>query len=115
MPGCARHQDVCGRCDAPLDFDFTMPFQSLVDIDERRIYGYEVLVRGPKGEPAVSVLARIDDRTRYRFDQACRVKTIEIAHRVDAPERTVDQFSSRCRLRTRNLYPDDAGSCRARR
>lgn len=84
MPGCARHQDVCGRCDAPLDFDFTMAFQPLVDIDESRVYGYEALVRGPNGESAASVLAKVDDRTRYRFDQACRVKAIEIAHRLNA-------------------------------
>lgn len=84
MPGCARHDNVCGRCDAPLDFDFTMAFQPLVDIDEGRVYGYEALVRGPEGESAAAVLAKVDDRTRYRFDQACRVKAIEIAHRLNA-------------------------------
>ncbi|OLO04727.1 MULTISPECIES: EAL domain-containing protein [Salinicola] len=84
MPGCARHHNVCGRCDEPLNFDFTMAFQPLVDIEESRVYGYEALVRGTQGESAASVLARVDGSNLYRFDQACRVKAIEMAHELSA-------------------------------
>ncbi|WP_110686459.1 EAL domain-containing protein [Salinicola aestuarinus] len=84
MSGCARHDSVCGRCDRPLEFDFTMAFQPLVDIDQDRIYGYEALVRGTAGESAFSVLSRLDETTLYRFDQACRVRAIEIADSLGA-------------------------------
>lgn len=84
MPGCARHDTFCGRCDQPLDFDFTMAFQPLVDLAQGRIYGYEALVRGINGESAASVLSRVGAKTLYRFDQACRVKAIELAQQLGA-------------------------------
>ncbi len=62
-----------------LDFDFTMAFQPIVDAAAGRVWGYEALVRGLRGESAGSVLERIDANNRYRFDQACRVKAIETA------------------------------------
>jgi len=84
MPGCARYESLCGRCDTPLDFDFTMAFQPLVDVAQGHIYGYEALVRGVGGESAASILSRVDATTLYRFDQACRVKAIELAHQLGA-------------------------------
>ncbi len=62
-----------------LDFDFTMAFQPIVDLQSHSVWGYEALVRGSAGEPAGAVLARVNDQNRYRFDQACRVKAIELA------------------------------------
>jgi EAL domain-containing protein (putative c-di-GMP-specific phosphodiesterase class I) len=56
-----------------------MAFQPVVDTKERRIDAYEALVRGPNGEGALSVLARVSSENRYAFDQACRVKAIELA------------------------------------
>lgn len=58
---------------------FKMAFQPLVDVAERRIYGYEALVRGPAGEPATTILSQINADNRYAFDQACRVMAIEQA------------------------------------
>ena len=49
-----------------------------MDIYSREIYAHEALVRGPAGEPAPTVLSRIDEKNRYRFDQACRVKAIKL-------------------------------------
>ncbi|CAH2606287.1 EAL domain-containing protein (plasmid) [Rhodovastum atsumiense] len=73
----------CGRCrDEVLLFPFTMAFQPIVDLAEMRIDGHEALVRGPSGESAGSILAQIDDGNRYAFDQACRVKAIEMAARL---------------------------------
>ncbi|WP_277372508.1 EAL domain-containing protein [Pseudomonas sp. AA-38] len=72
--GCAE----CRNAEA-LGFDFTMALQLIVDIEERRPFAYEALVRGCNGESAGEVLGWVNDSNRYRFDQACRVKAIEQA------------------------------------
>ena len=71
----------CSACVAGDGFEipFIMASQPIVDIKERRIYGYEALVRGPQGESAASVLSQITAETRYAFDQACRVNAISQA------------------------------------
>lgn len=56
-----------------------MAFQPIIDLAEGRIWGYEALVRGRDGQGAAAVLAAVTDQNRYRFDQACRVKAIELA------------------------------------
>jgi EAL domain-containing protein (putative c-di-GMP-specific phosphodiesterase class I) len=56
-----------------------MAFQPIVDVVERRIHGYEALVRGPGGESAGSVLSKVTPENRYAFDQSCRVKAIQQA------------------------------------
>ena len=58
---------------------FTMAFQPIVDLAERRIWGYESLVRGVNGESAFEVLGKVTPENRYAFDQSCRVKAIELA------------------------------------
>jgi EAL domain-containing protein (putative c-di-GMP-specific phosphodiesterase class I) len=65
-----------------LDVPFTMAFQPIVDVTNRRVFGYEALVRGPNQEGAGSVLGQINDSNRYAFDQACRVKAIDLASRL---------------------------------
>jgi EAL domain-containing protein (putative c-di-GMP-specific phosphodiesterase class I) len=71
----------CGNCaeGAGLDIDFSFAFQPIVDIETRGIFSHEALVRGPSGEPAHTILDRLTDETRYRFDQACRVKIVKMA------------------------------------
>jgi EAL domain-containing protein (putative c-di-GMP-specific phosphodiesterase class I) len=69
-----------------------MAFQPIVDIRERRIYGYEALVRGLNGESAGVMLSRVTDETRYAFDQACRVKAIEMAARLGLDRRLSINF-----------------------
>ena len=64
---------------AGLDFEFTMAFQPFVEAGTARIFGYEALVRGINGESAGEILGRVNDSNRYRFDQACRVKAIQLA------------------------------------
>jgi EAL domain-containing protein (putative c-di-GMP-specific phosphodiesterase class I) len=59
-----------------------MAFQPIVDLREGRIDAHEALVRGPGGEGAAAVLARLGERDLYAFDQACRVKAIEMASRL---------------------------------
>jgi len=70
----------CGACGHDVATPtFSMAFQPIVDVKERRIYGYEALVRGPEGQSAASILSQINAENRYAFDQACRVKAIEQA------------------------------------
>lgn len=59
-----------------------MAFQPIMDLELGRPFAYEALVRGTQGEPAGTVLSWVDDSNRYRFDQACRVKAIELASRL---------------------------------
>jgi len=65
-----------------LPFAFTMAFQPIMDLAAARPWGYEALVRGPNGEGAGSVLSQLDEDSLYRFDQAARVKAIELAGRL---------------------------------
>jgi EAL domain-containing protein (putative c-di-GMP-specific phosphodiesterase class I) len=74
--------DECRKA-GPLGFDFTMAFQPILDLDSGRPFAYEALVRGLNGEGAGAILALVNDSNRYRFDQACRVKAIELATRLD--------------------------------
>ena len=75
-PGCAACRET------PPLFSFTMAFQPIVDLQESRIDAYEALVRGPAGEGAGHVLGQVKADTTYAFDQACRVKAIELAARL---------------------------------
>lgn len=56
-----------------------MAFQPIVDVAAHDIWGYEALVRGTGGESAFQVLGQVTAENRYAFDQACRVKAIELA------------------------------------
>lgn len=42
-------------------------------------FAYEALVRGLENQPAGDILGRVNVQNRYRFDQRCRVKAIELA------------------------------------
>ena len=66
-----------------LDFDFTMAFQPIIDMEKQEIFGYEALVRGPNNESAASVLNKLNDENRYAFDQSCRVKAIALAAKLN--------------------------------
>lgn len=70
--------DSCKPGDS-LGFQFSYAFQPIVDIGTRSIFAHEALVRGPAGEGATTVLSRVNEANRYRFDQACRAKAIKTA------------------------------------
>ncbi|WP_323993007.1 EAL domain-containing protein [Aeromonas dhakensis] len=76
---------ICQQCQEPvaLDFDFSMAFQPIIDCQTHTIFGYEALVRGLSNEPAHSVIARVNDDNRYRFDQLCRIKAIALAAQLE--------------------------------
>ncbi|WP_445001224.1 EAL domain-containing protein [Halomonas mongoliensis] len=92
MNQCARVAGKCGRCDVELPFEFTMAFQPIIDLASARTTTFEALVRGPDGESAWSVLSQVTDKLMYRFDQACRVKAIEMASALDMQERLSINF-----------------------
>ncbi|HFQ5142145.1 TPA: EAL domain-containing protein [Vibrio vulnificus] len=75
----------CARCQAQesLSFEFSMAFQPIVDIVRKEVFAYEALVRGVNGESAWSILSKVCDENRYQFDQACRVKAIEWAAKLN--------------------------------
>ncbi|MCM2475803.1 EAL domain-containing protein [Rhizobium sp. CG5] len=72
---------TCAGCRDGEGFQtpFSMAFQPIVDVSSGDVFAYEALVRGVKGEGAADILALVDDRNRYGFDQQCRVKAIELA------------------------------------
>lgn len=75
----------CAECatGAGLGFDFTMAFQPIVNTTTKEIFAQEALVRGMNEEPAGDILGRINDENRYRFDQACRVKAVQLAAKLN--------------------------------
>lgn len=81
----AKEHGACPSCASGerLGFRFAYAYQPIVDIDSREIFAHEALVRGPDGEPAPSVLSRVTEDNRFRFDQACRVKAIKTAAKLD--------------------------------
>jgi len=74
----------CQNCreSTRLDFDFSMAFQPIYDAVAERIWGYEALVRGTAGEGAFTILSQVSAEQKYRFDQDCRVKAIELASQL---------------------------------
>ena len=74
----------CEQCrkETDLGFDFTMAFQPIIHCSERRIFGYEALVRGLNNESAYSIISQVNDDNRYRFDQLCRIKAIALAAKL---------------------------------
>jgi len=74
----------CQECRNGLDlpFQFTMAFQPIVDFPSASVYSQEALVRGSNQESAGAILAQVTEENRYKFDQACRVKAIELASRL---------------------------------
>lgn len=83
MAKCIRDEEGgCRRCDGALDFDFTMAFQPIVNVETGAAFAYEALVRGTQGQGAGEILSQVTPCSLYRFDQACRIRALEIAHRL---------------------------------
>ncbi len=70
-----------------VDFDFTFAFQPIVDATTREVIAFEALVRGPGGEPSAEIFAKVPKENLYRFDQACRLKAIHMATRLNMKAR----------------------------
>lgn len=74
----------CDNCfdTGSLDFDFSMAFQPIVNVQTNQIFGYEALVRGTENQSAFSIISKVNDDNRYLFDQLCRVKAIALASQL---------------------------------
>lgn len=78
--GCRNCRD--GR---RLDFEFSMAFQPIVDVTTQSVFAYESLIRGTDGSGAQGILQRVSEENRYAFDQACRLKAVELAAKLEVP------------------------------
>lgn len=68
-------------CTDVVDTGFSFAFQPIVAIANRSTVGHEALVRGLSGESAATVLNAIQPNNRYYFDQACRMRALDVAAR----------------------------------
>ncbi len=76
--GCKECRDL-----NELGIDFTMAFQPIVDPSNCSVFGYEALVRGLNNEGAYSVLSQLNESNKYKFDQAIRVKALDLAKKLE--------------------------------
>ncbi len=71
----------CGKCNPQdLGIDFSMAFQPIVAFHEKKIWGYETLVRGLNNEPASYILDQINESKVHSFDQIIRSRSIRLAN-----------------------------------
>lgn len=82
----------CDTCDKPLDFELTMAFQPIVDVDAGEVFAYEALARGTSGQGVGNLFAQLTDETRYAFDQKCRVRAVELAAKLGVDSRVSINF-----------------------
>lgn len=76
--------DMQAKCDGCRNSEgfgvpITMAFQPILNITDGSIFAQEALVRGTDGRGAGDILKTVSEHNRYAFDQACRVKAIELA------------------------------------
>ena len=71
----------CARDRVPIDngVRLSFAFQPIFDIKAGAPFAFEALVRGAYGEPAISVLSKVEPEDRFAFDQAVRVRAVELA------------------------------------
>lgn len=63
--------------------DYSIAFQPIVNNSNKSVFGYEALVRGLHNEGAEFVLSRLNENNRYQFDQATKVKAIDLAKELN--------------------------------
>lgn len=88
FPSALTSSKGCQGCKSniDLDLDFTFAFQPIVDVRDQSVFAHEALVRGINGEGALSVLEKVNDDNRYRFDQLCRMRAISTAAQLGMTE-----------------------------
>jgi len=61
---------------------FSHAFQPIVDVEQRTVFAYEALVRGPQGEGAAQVFAEITEAQLATFDHESRLRALALAGRL---------------------------------
>lgn len=74
---------VLADCAEAVNSSFSFAFQPVVEANKMRVHGHEALVRGLSQESAESVIAAIRPENQYFFDQACRMRALEFASRLN--------------------------------
>ena len=76
-------QDFDRNSKGKIGIDFSFAFQPIVDAKKKEINSFEALIRGPRGEPAASVLSQVIHEDISAFDDVCRQRIIELASRLN--------------------------------
>lgn len=82
--------DECKLCNSGPQIEFSMAFQPIVNVEAGTVIAYEAMARGPKGEPASTVLDHTLHNHPYSADQRCREKAIAISSTLGILERDAD-------------------------
>lgn len=61
------------------NFQFSVAYQPIIDIETRTVFAYEALARGLANESAAAVFAAIPEDQLHRFDRDARIRAIELA------------------------------------
>jgi EAL domain-containing protein (putative c-di-GMP-specific phosphodiesterase class I) len=87
---------IC-TCAQGVPIDLKFAFQPIVDTRDRSVFAQEALVRGPQGQGAGEILARVRDINIHAFDRTCRVGAVKTAVRI---------FGHRTELLSLNMMPN---------
>ncbi|MEM7053043.1 MAG: EAL domain-containing protein [Pseudomonadota bacterium] len=79
----AALNQLISDCAEALDSSFSFAFQPIVEIGSLQLHGNEALVRGLSEESATSIMEAIRPENQYFFDQACRMRALEVAARLN--------------------------------
>lgn len=74
---------------AQLGIQFDHAWQPIVDAGSRLTFAHEALLRGPKGEDAITVLSQVTESNRRGFDRACRILAVKGAAQLGIKELVV--------------------------
>lgn len=63
--------------------EFKHAFQPVICASERKVYGYEALLRGPQAEPPWYIFERLETRNKPAFEQLINLCAIEYSRRLN--------------------------------
>ncbi len=78
--GASLKDDQAAEFSDFLDIGISFAFQPIVTLrNGLEAIGHEALVRGVMGQPAGQIIASIRPENAFRFDQACRLRALQVA------------------------------------
>jgi EAL domain-containing protein (putative c-di-GMP-specific phosphodiesterase class I) len=104
------------KSDAYLYFknkvNFSLAFQPIVDIDAKKIFSYEALVRGINNESAQEILSHISKEEFCEFDQLVRNTALKMAANLGIDCHINLNFMPRCLQHTNNYLLATLKTCK---